>query len=70
MLPMYFGLLCDLVTDLGTLEDAMPPSVYQYRLHALVHRFDKALDLIAELALLEQADNDRPRAMPQEDHAR
>lgn len=53
MLPVYFGNLCDLVNALAALEAAMPPSVHQYALHALIHRFDEALDLIVEEAFLE-----------------
>lgn len=53
MLPLYFGTLCDLVNALADLDAAMPPSRHQYALHALVHRFDEALDLIVEASFLE-----------------
>ena len=51
MLPVYFGVLCDIANDLQALEAQLCPSPTQYAIHALVHRFDAALDLIATLAL-------------------
>lgn len=42
MLPGFFGDLCELVNALCDLEDAMPPSVHQYALHALPPRRRRA----------------------------
>ena len=68
MLPYYVGDVCELVNALATLEAAMPPSVHQSTLHALIHRFDAVLDLIVEAAFLEApAMNNYEGASPPEE---
>lgn len=67
MIPPYFGLLCDLVTDLATLAATMRPSRAQAQLLAMIGRFDAALDLIAALALVPAANADAPDTRQQEE---
>ena len=62
MLPPYFGPLCEIVNALEALEQALPPTSWQYTLHALLHRFDALLDAMAEDALIRGAPVNRYEA--------